>query len=62
MTFAARNSAKRTMNAQRKSHLALCGQTTMFGLVLVLFGQPIIGGIIMLASLALAFLEGYLEA
>ena len=51
-----------TMNTARKSHLKLCGQTTVFGLVLVLANFAVIGSLIVIASLSLAFIEGYLEA
>jgi hypothetical protein len=50
------------MNSARKSHLKLRGQTTVFGLVLVLAGFAVLGSLIVAASLSLAFLEGHLEA
>ena len=50
------------MNTTRKSHLKLCGQTTVFGFVLILASFTVIGSLIVAASLSLAFIEGYLEA
>ena len=49
------------MNTTRKSHLKLCGQTTVFGLVLIMASFTVLGSIIVAGSLTLAFLEGYLE-
>jgi len=50
------------MNTTRKSHLKLCGQTTVFGIVLILADVTILGSLVVAASLSLAFIEGYLEA
>lgn len=50
------------MNTTRKSHLKLCGQTTVIGLVLIMAGFTICGSVVVTASLSLAFIEGYLEA
>ena len=53
---------KRIMNTTRKSHLKLCGQTTVFGCALILASFTVIGSLIVAGSLTLAFLEGYLKA
>ena len=50
------------MNTARKSHLKLCGQTTVFGIVIIMAGFTIFGSLVVAASLSLAFIEGYLEA
>lgn len=50
------------MNTTRKSHLKLCGQTTVFGIVLMMASFTILGSLVVAASLSLAFIEGYLEA
>jgi hypothetical protein len=50
------------MNPARKSHLKLCGQSTAFGIVLIMASFTVLGSLVVAASLSLAFIEGYLEA
>lgn len=50
------------MSTTHKSHLKLCGQTTVFGIVLIMASFTILGSLVVAASLSLAFIEGYLEA